>query len=223
MKKAISNIPEFLIPSLDFIKPILILSLHTAIIFALGRWLLSLADSSFTSWINWGDFWDVANHKEFYDIRLKETYDIHLGHIACIVYITVITHFYYSYSDKWEIHIAWRIPLSILAGAGISIFYFFIGCLISMSIVHFIGSLPIIGWEYIARSTFHLVTDSPIMAWWLLGLLIGGITGSYLGYAKEYYENYYSYDDDEWMKKWTAVWTSTLCLVLFLGIIYWSK
>jgi len=62
MEKGMSKILKFLSPRSDAIKPILILSLHTAIFFALGRWLFSLADSSFTTWIDWGNFWDLLEH-----------------------------------------------------------------------------------------------------------------------------------------------------------------
>jgi hypothetical protein len=215
-----SKILKFLSPDSDAIKPILILSLHTAIIFALGRWLFSLADSSFTTWIDWSDFWDWVKHGENF------LFGTHFGYITCMLHITVIAHFIFTYSDEWWFHIAGRIPLSILAGAGIAvvlailgIVYIIVGWGISLLLTKLIGPLLTIGWEYLARSMFHLVTNSPIVAWWLMGLLIGGITGSYLEVDREYYIEY-NYED---RIKWTPVWILTLGLVLFLGIKFWSK
>jgi hypothetical protein len=215
-----SNILEVLRPRNEVLAPIFIHGFHTAIIFAVGRWIFSFADDSLTTstWINFSEFYGDG----WFDDRFYSSL------ITCALHIAVCAHLYYTYSDDWALHIALRFPLSILAGLGIAILAaivviisVFVTCGLGYLIILLlvvIGSFLTIGWEYLARCTFHLVTDSPIAAWWLLGGLIGGIAGSYVGFSRVY-----SYRTASQTKRWTAVWIPTLCFVFAMGILFWSK
>jgi len=219
-----SNILEVLRPRNEVLAPIFIHGFHTAIIFAVGRWIFSFADDDFTTWINFGDFYDWIRERP----KLPSddlAFGTDFGYITCMLHITVIAHLYFTYSDAWDFHIVWRIPLSLLAGAGIAIglailgiIFIVSGWIVTAVLAWGIGPILTIGWEYLARCTFHLVTDSPIAAWWLLGGLIGGIAGSYVGFSRVY-----SYRTASQTKRWTAVWIPTLCFVFAMGILFWSK
>ncbi len=220
MEKASATTTQLIRPRREVITPILTIGLHGAIVFAAGRWLFSLADSSFTDWINWSDYYSWLAGDLYLNIII-------FGYFTCMLHITVGFHFYYSYYEKGWLKkpVVLRLPLSLLSGAVLSIYFvamgivlIIVGWIITAILVLGVGPFVTIGWEYLARCLFHLATDSPVAAWGLLGGLIGGIFGSYMGLNRIYTNLVVRRT-----KLWTCSWISSCLIFAAVGIYFWQE